>query len=97
MIIVKYEPFMEFCKTKKYQQLETIAQHRKFRLTCVQNDRLEWIVLSTNKPHYSTDDWIKRYITYFNKTNSFRTSDYNRNIHCTESSYILALIKLYIG
>jgi hypothetical protein len=96
MIKIKYEPFVEFCKTKINQDLETIVKHAKFRLTSVQSNRLDWVVLSTNKPHYSTQKWIEKYINYFNQTNSFCTSEYNRNIHCTEASNILALIKLYI-
>ncbi len=97
MTNIQYKPFMEFCKTKLNQELETLVKHAKFRLTSVEDDRLKWIVLSTNKKHYSKQKWIQKYIDYFNQTNSFCASDYNRNIHCTESSNMLALIKLYIG
>ena len=94
---IQYEPFIEFCKTKVNQELETIAKHAKFRLTSVQSDRLEWIVLYQNRRHYSNQKWIQKYIDYFNQTNSYCTAAYNRNMHVTEASDILALFKLYIG
>jgi hypothetical protein len=94
---VKYEPFMEFCKTRLNQELETIAKQAKFRLTSVQSDRLEWIVLYQNHRHFSTHNWIQKYIDYFNQTSSFCVAAYNRNMHGNEASYILSLFKLYVS
>ena len=94
---IQYEPFMAFCKTKLNRELDTIANRAKFKLTSVQRDRLEWIALQQNHRHYLTQKWIKRYIDYFNQTNSYCVADYNRNIHGNEASYTLALFKLYLG
>jgi hypothetical protein len=94
---IQYEPFMEFCKTKLNQELETIAKHAKFRLASVQIDRLEWIVLYENRRHYSTHNWIQKYIDYFNQTSSFCVAAYNRNMRGTEASYILPRFKLYVS
>ena len=93
---IQYEPFMEFCKSLLNQELETIAKHAKFRLTSVQSDRLEWIALYQNRRHYSTHNWIQKYIDYFNQTSSFCVAAYNRNMRGTEASYILALFKEYV-
>ena len=94
---IQYEPFMALCKTKLNQELETISNHAKFKLTSVQSDRLEWIVLYQNHRHYSTQKGIQKYIDYFNQTNSFCSAAYYRNMHGTDALYMLPLFKLYIG
>ena len=96
MNTIAYEPFMKFCKTGVDQVLPTIGGEAEFKLILVQGECLRWTVLSTKKEHYSKKKWIQKYLNYYNQTNSLRSTDYNKNIHCTEASNILALINLYV-
>lgn len=97
MNTVAYQSFMEYCRTKANQVLPTISGNAEFKLTSVQDECLHLTIISTGKQRHSKKNWIQKYLAYYNETNSLRPTDYNKNIHCTNASYILTLIKLYVA
>jgi hypothetical protein len=100
--LIDYDSFISFCKTLIAQPLQTLWMYKKFYLTSVDKQRMDWIVKSINKPRWSRIDYIQSYLNGYEKTKSLRPKDYKeltttdgKKLKTTEASYILPLIDLY--
>jgi len=76
--------------------------HKKFQLTSVNSERLDWIVECTGKRRWSKKHYIESYLDRYEITQSLRPKDYKeittndgKKLKTTETSYILPLIDLY--
>ena len=96
MKLIDFNSFMDFCNKLVGKELHTLYQAKPFVLKSAENERLDWVVKSTNKPRYSKKTWIQKYLIRYAKTGSLRPKDYKED-KLTESSYILPLIKLYVS
>lgn len=85
---------MVFCKSLEGQTLPTKGGNATFVLSLVENDRLYYHVVSTNKERRSTRRRIERVLNHYAITESLRPVDY---VHITtNASYTLSLMDLYL-
>lgn len=86
------EKLISFVRSKGTLQLRTLKLKRRFTVSATESGLV--FVPSTNKPRVHEMKWLSRVCTQFNKTESFRPSNY---AHFTvNASYTLALIDKYL-
>lgn len=91
---ITYSDFQSTVNENAGEVLVTAGGHAMFRLETT-IDGVRFTPLSTNKSRPLNAEDIKRYLDVFNKTQSTSTSDYTDKM--LNASYVLAVIKLWIG
>ena len=94
MSTISFDSFMAFCKTLEGHTLSTIGGNAKFVLVSAKNDRLDYLVVSTQKERHSTRRWIQAVLNHYALTGSLQPVDYGNVTY--NASYTLALIDLYL-
>ena len=95
METINLEAFMAFCKTLEGRTLSTVGGKAQFKLSLVKNEGIYYTLKSTGKERSASKRHVERVLSRYTATDSLRNQDY---VEITlNSSYILALIKLYLA
>jgi len=94
MSTINFNSFMAFRKTLEGQTLSTKGGNARFVLVSAKNNRLDYLVVSTQKYRHSTRRWIQAVLDHYALTNSLRPVDYMDVTY--NASYTLALMDLYL-
>jgi predicted HNH restriction endonuclease len=91
---ITYFGFQETVKSNAGEVLVTAGGRARFRLEET-GDGVKFTPLSTAKSRVLNSEAVQRYLDLFNETQSTTTSDYTEKMR--NASYVLAVIKLWIG
>ena len=91
---ITYSDFQETVNANAGEVLVTAGGRARFRLETT-DDGVRFTPLSTEKSRGLNTEAVRRYLDVFNETQSTTTSDYTDKMR--NASYVLAVIKLWIG
>ena len=86
---------MTFCKTLEGQTLSTVGGKAQFKLSLVEDEGIYYTLKSTGKERSVSKRHVERVLSRYIATDSLKNQDYVEI--SLNSSYILALIKLYLA